>query len=902
MWLCDQGLFLREINMGGYNLDTIQMKNTTIINPVIYFGGITMKKIRYTYTFSALLVSTIVASQLSGTTVLASSGVSGHTSLTTGNITNTTNILGSIQLAGNIKATLEDVNIWPQAGGNILTYTLNYSNGSGKNLNLIHYFSRVMTPTGSVIPGNPVTGDSLKKKVVPKGNLSVTYYVNIGMTNSLEGLKIPMYVWDAKTKGYLKQMGTFKMPAKYSPTVAKGKSLHTIMNDIPVTATTESLQLYKYNGKVYAKAGISLTNRGNKVLGDPGYKAYLVSAGGTSYELALDSSQAAYKIQPQEKKVIYYLTEIPAYLNTTNMKLQFIQKDDTLKIDLPKSSYYLPKATTPDLTVGKGVVKKIIINNNTIETQLNNATVYEENDKGIWSFQFRLKNTGNKPVTMPSYELAVKAAKGTTFPINAKSLSGMTLNPMEEKVIQFEVQVPLQVEQNTLKLQLIEIDGADAIVPSAETNEDNEVNETTTATQTISKLTLPIANYTIPYTLRTDTQTGLEYNTTNPYGAFSYNLLSLQRFPWKDDDILVAKLRITNTQLVTLTLPELKGALKVDNNDLMASTELFMDIQAVVVAPGKSVDINVLAKIPYTTNFNKMQIMLYSIANKENIQFLTLSTNSTMNTVGTIERGGIFMISGKGKNAKVQEKKTTVYEGPSSKIVSTDLLMSNEEKRQSKMVRLQAYYQTADGQFFEATSNQSDASASPYGKQLITFWAKLPKTVNTSDITLYLGPGITGNKLSEPEQETTGFINIASMALNPQSSLANLTEVTLNPYTLSIQSSDGRLKEGSDSISIVVNYNLFRDSSYDTGVSNHKLMLKMTDPYGQSQEKALTLGTDLTEGNNNTFTMSFSNDQYKTLSGGTYRLTLYDEMKGERIELASQQYSLTYERIPEIEK
>jgi hypothetical protein len=82
----------------------------------------------------------------------------------------------------------------------------------------------------------------------------------------------------------LKQVGTFILPADYSTTIASGKSLLTTMNDNPVTASTVSLQLYKYNGKVYAKVGISLTNRGNKVLGDPGYSAYLVSAGGTSFE------------------------------------------------------------------------------------------------------------------------------------------------------------------------------------------------------------------------------------------------------------------------------------------------------------------------------------------------------------------------------------------------------------------------------------------------------------------------------------------------------------------------------------------------------------------------------------------------------------------------------------------
>ncbi|AOZ90918.1 hypothetical protein [Paenibacillus crassostreae] len=852
-----------------------------------------MKNLRNTY--SVVLVGSLVISQLSGYTVSAAStasGVSVYPSPAISAVTaSATSKLGSIKLGSNFQATLEDVNIWPQAGGNILTYTLNYTNGSNSNENLLHYFSRVITPTGSVIPGNPITGDVLKKKVISKGNLRVTYYVNIGTTNSLKGLKIPMYVWDAKVKGYLRQVGSFKLPTNYSPTVAIGKSLNTTMNDLPVTSYTESLQIYEYSGKVYAKVGVSLTNKGDKILEDPGYMVYLVSAGGTSFEMVLDSAQASYKIQPQEKKIVYYITEIPAYLNTNNMKLQFVQKDETLKLALPKSSYNLPAATNPDLIVEKDVVKKIMINNNMIETQLNNATVYEENKKGMWSFQLRLRNTGNKAVKMPSYDLAVKSPIGKAFPVNAKDLNGLVINPLEEKIIQFEVQVPLEVQQDTLQLQMVE---AVSTVDSQSSTAENKA--------VIVKPVLPIAYYNIPYNLRTNTLTGYEYHATNSYGSFVYNLLSLQRFPWMEDDIVVAKLRIINTQSVTLSLPEMKGALKIDYDDLKASTEIFMDKQSVVLAPGKSVDVNVLAKIPYTTDFNHMQVSLYSVADEQTVPFLTLSTNSTMDAINTIDHGGIFRITDQGKNATIQEKMTVVHHGVSSNIVSTELLISNEERRQSKMVRLHAYYKTTNGEFYEATSNQPEAALSPGGKQLITFSSKLPKSVNTSDLSLYMGSGITGNKLSEPGQEATGFINIASLALNSYTPSTNLAQVTLYPYTLSIHSSNGRLQEGSDSIKIDVNYNLFRDGSYDTGTSNHKLMLKMTDPYGQSQEKALALGTDLTEGHNNTISLSFSNDRYKSLNGGTYRLTLYDEIQGERIELASQEYSLTYEELPEMEK
>lgn len=129
-----------------------------------------------------------------------------------------------------------------------------------------------------------------------------------------------------QSQGYLKNAGSLAIPAGYSTAAERGKILSTTMNDIPVTASADSLQLYKFSGKVYAKVGLSITNKGSKVLNEAGYTPYLQTASGTSFELTVNSAQAGYKIQPQEKKSIYYLAEIPAALNTNNMKLQFTQR------------------------------------------------------------------------------------------------------------------------------------------------------------------------------------------------------------------------------------------------------------------------------------------------------------------------------------------------------------------------------------------------------------------------------------------------------------------------------------------------------------------------------------------------------------------------------------------------
>lgn len=248
----------------------------------------------------------------------------------------------------------------------------------------------------------------------------------------------------------------------------------------------------------------------------------------------------------------------------------------------------------------------------------------------------------------------------------------------------------------------------------------------------------------------------------------------------------------------------------------------------------------------------------------------------------------------------MQENRTTVYEGENYNLVYTELLMSSEEKRQSKMARLQAYYRTKDGQYFEATPSQSDNSAAPGAKQLVVFWTKLPKTTDISDISLYLGAGINGGKLIESKEEATGFVDVAALQLNPQANVpaTTLLNTVLYPYTISFLSSEGRHMISTDTINISINYNLKRDYQYDAGALEHKLILQITDPFGISQEKTLIIGTDLIEGTNNVYSLAINRSLYKTLGGGTYKLTLYDEFQGERLMLGGQVYIVKEELPP----
>ncbi|MBW4085233.1 hypothetical protein [Paenibacillus sp. S150] len=780
--------------------------------------------------------------------------------------------LSSIKLGTTLSVKLSDVGIFSQNGGNILTYTLTYTNTAGSSVNLVNYFSKVVTPGGSIIKGTAVSADASKKKIASKETASVTYYANIGTASSVKGLKISMYGWNFSAANYEQRIGTFTVPANYSLSALQGENKKIELNSIPVTSRASLLQIYKYNGKVYAKVGVTLTNLGTKVLTDPGYSLYLKSSGGSIFTLALDQGSSEYKLQPQEKKTLYYMTEIPAYMNLTKMTLQIAKLDETLKLYLPVASYNLPAASTADFTIAAGATKKMSISSNIVDMQLQKATVYSENGNGIWTYQLRVKNTGSQSVTLPSYVLSVKSAEGYNFPITTTAFSSLTLKPLEEKIITLGASIPLELAQDKLQLQ---------VIPPA--SEDTD------------RIILPVAYFTIPYNLESDTHVLSESGVTNNYGTFGVTLQSLQRLPWGNEDLVQAKLSIRNSTSKTVTLPKLSGILKVDQNDLTSSSQLVIDNDTTTLAPGASLQVAVLARVPYTLDYRQTKIILQETSGEDVTQFLSLSTtDGAVTSIAPLAAGEAFKITTTGKKASVKERLTTVYKSSSAKLVYSEVEMNSEETRQADLSRLYAQFKTADGQYFEATANQSELSTSPEGKTLVTFWAKVPTAVDTSSLQLYVGQGVAEGKLTAAGTAATGYVNTAAIPLTATEVTAqtSLTNITMFPYTLAISNSTGSITEGSSNFTLAVNYILSQDTSYQMGEYGHKLILHFSDPFGQYFEKSLTLGTDLTTGTYTTYTTTFSSNLYQTLGGGNYTLTLYDEFEGQRIALGSQVFTI----------
>lgn len=89
-------------------------------------------------------------------------------------------------------------------------------------------------------------------------------------------------------------------------------------------------------------------------------------------------------------------------------------------------------------------------------------------------------------------------------------------------------------------------------------------------------------------------------------------------------------------------------------------------------------------------------------------------------------------------------------------------------------------------------------------------------------------------------------IHTVGLALNPANPAPqpSLQKLNLFPYSLSVTQATATMPEDRESIEAQVNYRLTRSEQYVTAANEHKLVVQLIDPFGQSSEKLLSLGEE----------------------------------------------------------
>ncbi|MBP1961344.1 hypothetical protein [Paenibacillus aceris] len=645
------------------------------------------------------------------------------------------------------------------------------------------------------------------------------------------------------------------------------------------------------SGKI-ATFTITIHNEGSSELQFIDYWARLKSKSGNQFSARLlPADKDKNRVAPGSTTDLTFYATVNPSTNLQDLVVQFIKWDFSQtnfervlgEVAVPNDyTDITPSDSAGVISVG-GVevhasIKKFVSNKN---EKYHVPTVY-----------LTLENAGSHTVTIPSYLFSIRTPEGLLYPLEAKGMKDLKINPKESKEIQLSGSIPIAVAADVWQLSV------------AETIAD-------------LKLNVAVANFQLPaVSSQEGGSIGKEYSFTNKLGVYTAQLGGLHRLPWEDQDLLTADLVLSNKGDESLPIPKLAGYFLLDDA-VKIDAKLIQTAKVIGLGAGASVNLQLAGKLPYTYEFSSVKLVLQEnegdapAAGTENTSSTTtdvleFSTQAELQSVPFVGLGESYSSTDAGRKAKYAIRNVSTYEDKTSIMYSAMVEVTNLEKRFTNTAKLVANFRSSDGTVFPATVAEVKNKISPSGKALLNVWAPVPKGFSTENLNLLLGEAVTDGKLSEGDKAVAdSYVNPVAYWLPAESTnvATTLKNVDLFPYSISIDKIGTKIED--NVFTLKFNYELTKEKLTEINTEGHNLLLVFEDGGGIKRfEKRFDFkdfdvfngdstadeDTKIRLGKREDFKISLPDPGliFNTKFLEKYTLSVYDEFQGQRKLLASQ--------------
>lgn len=519
------------------------------------------------------------------------------------------------------------------------------------------------------------------------------------------------------------------------------------------------------------------------------YWARLKTKGGTKYTLSLLDADKKKKVFPKTTMTLTYYSEVGAKITLDQLVINVIKFDFSVSgYEKTIAQYTFPKGYSN--FVKAGGYKGVLANNSLVNMRIDQINVTKSAKNYNINLTYVLRNTGKLGITLPQYNYYAQTANGLyKLSLRNKTDETLALEPAVLNAVQLTGSIPITVASTDWKLIVTNNVGA-------ETN----------------KIELPVVIFDIPFKVTTTTSTSTKTTFTNDDGTYEVELNSVQRFPWNNDDNVIADLIVRNNGSVYLPLPDLTGLLIVDDN-IKLQGKAIKKTGDIGLAPGTATTISYVGTIPYNYTWSKFKLKL-SQKTEEVVTDIGELTKSTITPVEVVEAGSLFVQANNGApfNALITDVKS--YTGDKADIYAVYMDLTNKQKRSGLLPMLSGYFKTADGNLFEAKITKSTNNIKSESKEQLIVWTELPSNVDRTDIQLLLGEAFDDSGLLQGTGTAKGFLRAAQFNL-PQEKMAssNFKQLKVGPYTIDMNYFNVWLN--GTRMDIDVGANVTKDFGYD---------------------------------------------------------------------------------------
>lgn len=631
------------------------------------------------------------------------------------------------------------------------------------------------------------------------------------------------------------------------------------------TATIKDAYLLNMDNDKLFTFTVDIFNGGQSDISFADYWVKVKTKRGSSHSVQLViADKDKNKITSNSTESFRFYGKVGAAVNYTDIIIEIIRWDfsktnnnfESILGAVPISATYSNGST----------VKTVNISGNKLNSEVTNLSINELNEANEATVEVTLENMGTKGVILPEYKYYLRTKEGLLYPLTSAEATTITVQPKMKNTLELTSSFPLESKITQLVI-----------------------------TSTEKDIDVPVVILNIPKTFATDEAVASEASDSKQYsnkkGLYDIKVESIQRLPNGEQDVLAAKISVTNKSNKIIPKLDLTGFVTLDGLKLEAEKVSTVLLDQ-VLQMGVSAKLNYVlyVKVPYTYEFGTMKITVQDKESEKSSKTIgSFEKKSSTFTIANVN--GKLTTSSVGQKSAISIVNVSTLSATNTNIYYLDVEVENLEKRPTKSAALAGYLVTADGSYFPVTTKAYDQNVMPNGKTLISMWAQLPKKYLMSSFRLVLGEEKGADK-------DKAIVNAYSMKIPSENSetdtlRTSIREINLFPTTITLKNLnafiDQRLNIGEYTEikrRVSFEYEIAQETFYENTIEDKKLVFEIksgTITNTKTVEinkdlvntkKYFEFDLDTAQGNNSSYT-------------GSYELTIYEEFMGHKKKLVN---------------
>jgi len=621
------------------------------------------------------------------------------------------------------------------------------------------------------------------------------------------------------------------------------------------------------NGKVVSFQ-LTYYNGGNTELNMIDYWARLYSRGGSKFNLKLTEEDSKVRaIAPKTSKTLTYYAEISDQLNWGDLILRIIKFDFNVSgYEVIKGQFAFPSnLNTSVKTTG---YKPLSWKSSTVNMRIDKLTVAQSLSTNTIKLKMVMRNTGKTAVAAPQFTYYLQTAEGIQYQLTPETpQENVKLQPLILTELNLTGTVPSSIKRSGWSLVAVQQSSGEE-----------------------GSTSIPRAQFMLPSGSSSSGSSALTQVLTGESGQYELKLLSLQRLPWNESDVLAAEMQVTNLSDSSMTLPDLSATLLLDDKITVESKGVKNPNQ-IALAKGEKTTYVLYGTIPYTYTFKKAEVTLSNkVDNDSKEEIAKFNWNETISTVPIVKSGQSYAINLTGRSQELKVLETKTFEAGTKKLLAVTFSQTNKNARVSSLPNWTGFFKSSTGALKAATIKESNASISSGNHELFTAWVALNADDQPEDWNLILGEGLSEGKYTEGEAKADGYAFAAEFELDLVDSATSFSALQTMGYSINLEYLTATLAEKWNlelkaevtSLPGVESFPI--DRKWQIAIvdqTSGREMLKQDIEFGKETAPTLNVGSNR---------LSYTIDPLSLPFGSTFILNVYEVFEGGRHLLASREY------------